>query len=149
MALTRKQWNNIIILASAAMIGTLTVLHNKTANIPDDAIPLFDQQATIKQISVDGYTLTKNKNNWDCQPKLEQCQLWQQAWHQLKISPIAQPSLSDDKFKHLEITVQQSPQPMSWQFYTQDGFLKSASGNWYKIPPSLQNNLLPTELNKE
>ncbi|WP_133405360.1 hypothetical protein [Parashewanella tropica] len=149
MALTRKQWNNIIILASAAMIGTLTLLHNKTEKVPEGALPLFDQHTALQQLQLGDYTLIHEDNHWRCMPSFDQCQTWRQAWHQLRISPIASPTLSDDQHERLTIIVKQSPQPLQWRYYIADGLLQSASGQWYKIPPSLQHSLLPSRLTQK
>ena len=47
MALTRKQWNNVIIVACVFMVAVLTFMDNKTNNVPSDAQLLFDDNAPL------------------------------------------------------------------------------------------------------
>ncbi|MBR9728634.1 hypothetical protein ACFOD0_10805 [Shewanella intestini] len=147
MALSRKKWNNIIIAASVIMISLLSYLDRKTQQLPDDALPLFDDASPIAQLQLNNVWLKHQPNNaskqWQCATTVLNCQLWAQAWQQIYVSPLSQAPQLTDTPKELLIQVTSSPQVQRWQFFVRHGLLKSASGNWYQIPPSLRDNLLP------
>lgn len=146
MALPRKKWNNIIIIAAIAMISILTFLDKKTAQLPDDASALFDESAPLAQLQFDGVWLNRTDiaADWQCDLKVLNCQQWAEAWQQVKISPIATPeSPISATPKKLIIQIQAHSQAQVWQYITEYGLLSSPAGNWYEIPPSLRGALLP------
>lgn len=53
MALSRKNWNYIIIGASVFMIAVLSFIDNKTAQVPDTTVALFDPQLPLVQLHLD------------------------------------------------------------------------------------------------
>lgn len=146
MALSRKKWNNIIIIAAIVMISVLTFLDEKTAQLPEDASALFDDSAPLAQLQLNGVWLNRTDvtANWQCDLKVLNCQQWAEAWQQVKISPIATPEAPISATpKKLVIQIQSHPQAQVWQYISEYGLLSSPAGNWYEIPPSLRSALQP------
>ncbi|SQH74677.1 conserved protein of unknown function [Shewanella benthica] len=152
MALSRKKWNNIIILASIMMISILTLLKNKTATLPDDARPLFDNNSSLVQLQLDTLWLNKGSKAWQCHPDILNCQSWAKAWSEIHLSALGQDidilaAIDDDIDKHsaqrVVIQIADKQQPQLWQFYPKQGLLESPAKNWYLIPPSQREALSP------
>ncbi|MCL1038786.1 hypothetical protein L2750_16780 [Shewanella submarina] len=143
MAMSRRKWNNIIIIACLMMIGTLTILDNRTKQLPEDALSLFDDNAPLTQLQMQGEWLNKGESGWQCASQVLNCAEWSKAWAELKVSALAQSPELFSSPKELMIQVATSPDGLVWQFYPEQGLLKSASGNWYEIPPSLRHDLEP------
>ncbi|EDQ02457.1 hypothetical protein [Shewanella benthica] len=152
MALSRKKWNNIIILASIMMISILTLLKNKTATLPDDALPLFDNNSSLVQLQLDTLWLNKGSKAWQCHPDILNCQSWAKAWSEIHLSALGQDiniltAIEDDIDKHsaqrVVIQIADKQQPQLWQFYPKQGLLESPAKNWYLIPPSQREALSP------
>ncbi|NRB22336.1 hypothetical protein [Shewanella sp.] len=152
MALSRKKWNNIIILASIMMISILTLLDKQTAKLPDDAQPLFDDNSPLVQLQLDTLWLNKGSKVWQCHPDVLNCQSWAKAWSEIHLSALAQsidfPAAIDDhlnkpRAQRLVIQIADKQQPQLWQFYPKQGLLESPAENWYLIPPSQREALSP------
>lgn len=144
MALSRKKWNNIIIIASIIMISTLTFLDNKTS-IPSDASPLFDNDSPLAQLQLgDLWLHQQNNGHWQCHQQVLNCAQWGEAWSQVKVSAITAPEpITDIKSQPLVIKIDNHPQAQTWQYIAEYGLLASPAGNWYEIPPSLRSDLYP------
>ncbi len=147
MALSRKNWNNIIIFSSLMMIAILTLLNDKTADLPSDAHPLFDEQSPLAQLQVNEIWLSKG-SQWQCHESVLNCQVWANAWSQIQLSPVAdQQALFEhdnaDKPLELVILIADNSQAQTWYWYQHQGLLKSSANNWYLIPPSLREALNP------
>ncbi|MCJ8301484.1 hypothetical protein [Shewanella sp.] len=152
MALSRKKWNNIIILASIMMISILTLLDKKTAKLPDDAQPLFDDNSPLVQLQLDTLWLNKGSKAWQCHPDVLNCQSWAKAWSEIHLSALGQDidfpaTIDEDTDKHgaqrVVIQIADKQQPQLWQFYPIQGLLESPAKNWYLIPPSQREALSP------
>ena len=147
MALSRKKWNNIIIFSTLMMIAILTLLDDKTADLPSDAHPLFDEQSPLAQLQVNELWLSKG-SQWQCHESVLNCQVWANAWSQIQLSPVAdQQALfeHDNADKPLEVTIliANNNQGQTWDWYQNLGLLRSSANNWYLIPPSLREALNP------
>ncbi len=145
MALTRKQWNNIIILASILMVSVLTLLDKRMNSVPDTH-ELFDSNTELQQLQLGGIWLAQAANGqWQCDPKVLNCADWSQAWLSIRVSPLAsKPELTqDERPRELLLKVSGAAEPQLWLFYPHQGLLKSAAGNWYLIPPSLRSGVVP------
>ncbi|QDO82000.1 hypothetical protein FM037_00645 [Shewanella psychropiezotolerans] len=144
MALSRKKWNNIIILASIMMISILTLLDQKTAKLPDDAHPLFDDNSPLVQLQLDALWLNKGSRAWQCHPDVLNCQFWAKAWSEIHLSALGQgidilaaidEDIDKQSAQRVVIQIADKQQPQLWQFYPKHGLLKSPANNWYLIPP--------------
>ena len=143
MALSRKNWNYIIMASSVFMISVLSFLDDKTAQIPNDAVPLFDKQSTLQQLQLNGVWLANQDGKWQCQASVLNCQEWSQAWLNIKVSPLAsKPSVSSNAIT-LVIAIKNTSEAQTWQYFPVEGLLQSSNLNWYLIPPSLRINLQP------
>ncbi|MGL5360014.1 MAG: hypothetical protein ACRDBI_09930 [Shewanella sp.] len=142
MALSRKQWNNIIIFACLFMVALLTFMDNKTRNIPSDAKRLFDDNAPLAQLQQDGLWLHRGASAWECAPEVLNCEEWANAWQTVQISPLASPSLAEHP-QEIIIQIVDILDPQRWLYFPLDGALKSPAGNWYQVPPSLRSQLQP------
>ncbi|MDO6619988.1 MULTISPECIES: hypothetical protein [unclassified Shewanella] len=146
MALSRKKWNNILIIACVFMVAVLTFIDSKTNQMPDDAQALFDETNQLTQLQFDDIWLNKGANGWVCSASVLNCRTLAEAWSQLAISPT---SISDAERQQLPaaqslvIAINHTPQGQLWQYYPQYGLLQSAADNWYQIPPSLRTELIP------
>lgn len=143
MALTRKQWNNIIIFACVFMVAVLTFMDRKTHNIPSDAKRLFDDHAPLAQLQLDGLWLHKQTTQWECDTKILNCDEWANAWQTVLVSPLAKAPQSADKPQELVIQIADIADPQLWFYFPIEGALKSPAGNWYLVPPSLRAKLQP------
>ncbi|CAM4067606.1 MULTISPECIES: hypothetical protein [Shewanella] len=143
MALTRRKWNNIIIFASIAMVAILTFLDRQRQTIPDDAQPLFDQQAPLAQLQYDDLWLAEQGFGWQCDPQVLNCRQWAEAWGGILVSPIAKPTDLSTQAHELVLQIRDIETPQLWLFYPGEGLLSSPAGNWYQVPPSLRPQLAP------
>lgn len=147
MALSRKKWNNIIIFSTVLMIAILTLISEKTSEVPSDVPPLFDQQSPLSQLQFSQLWLHKG-SQWQCHEKILNCHIWAKAWSKIRVSPVpAQQALSahNDTEKPIKLTIliANNNQPQAWLWYKKQGLLLSPSSNWYLIPPSLREALTP------
>ncbi|NRD72069.1 hypothetical protein HQQ94_02180 [Shewanella sp. VB17] len=147
MALSRKEWNNIIILASVLMIAILTLVSEKTSKTPSDVPPLFDQQSPLAQLQMNELWLNKG-SQWQCHEKILNCQIWAKAWSEIRVSPVPEqqtlPKHNDiNQPIKLTILIANNDQPQTWIWYQKQGLLLSPSSNLYLIPPSLRESLTP------
>ncbi len=143
MALTRKQWNNIIIIACIFMVAVLTFIDSKTSHIPNDAQRLFDDNAPLAQLQLDGIWLHKKASDWECAPKVLNCDEWAKAWQNLKVSPLSAAPEHTESPQELVIQIVDIVQTQLWVYFPTQGNLKSPAGNWYQVPPSLREGLQP------
>ena len=88
MALSRKKWNTIIILASAMMIAVLTFLDSKTTQLPADVMPLFDSELPLKQLQINAQSFVNNQGLWQCSDNVLNCKQWVAAWKSIAISAL-------------------------------------------------------------
>lgn len=145
MALSRRQWNNILIIASIVMVGLLTLLDKHTRDTPKETVPLFDAQAQLAQLQLSGMWMARNaRDEWQCDPQVLNCQQWVDSWLHIRVSPLLAAPAPDNKAKPQELLLQLSDREAQiWLLFPETGLLKSAAGNWYQIPPSLRPALLP------
>ncbi|MGI2258552.1 hypothetical protein [Shewanella sp. GXUN23E] len=143
MAMSRRKWNNIIIIACLIMIGTLTMLDNRTSKLPDDALPLFGAENRLTQLQLNDHWLNRSEAGWQCDAQVLNCEQWASTWEALKVSALsAQPELFSAP-QELILQVSGADTGLAWQLYPEQGLLRSPAGNWYEIPPSLRHNLQP------
>ncbi|MCG9697966.1 hypothetical protein [Shewanella sp. Isolate11] len=143
MALSRRKWNNIIILASVSMVAILTFLDNHTPNIPEQAQPLFDKAAPLYQLQYNDLWLSQGGFSWHCEASVLNCDEWGEAWSNILVSPIEKLIPPESTPHELVIQIELVATPQLWLMYPQQGLLKSPAGNWYQIPPSLRGALDP------
>ncbi|NMD51252.1 hypothetical protein HG547_06315 [Shewanella sp. DNRA4] len=143
MALTRKQWNNIIILACVFIIGVLTFMDKKNQNVPSDAQRLFDDNAPLAQLQLDGIWLHKQTSSWECDLQVLNCEQWAKAWQGLRVSPLNDAPQPTGKPQELVIQITDIRQSQRWIYFPDEGVLKSPASNWYLVPPSLRTDLQP------
>ncbi|MCF1439050.1 MAG: hypothetical protein LPD71_09980 [Shewanella sp.] len=143
MAMSRRKWNNIIIIACLIMIGTLTILDNRNKKLPDDALPLFSAENRLTQLQWNDHWLNKDQSGWQCSEQVLNCAQWVHAWEALKVSALTQQPELLSAPQELMLQVSSADSTLVWQFYPQQGLLQSPAGNWYEIPPSLRHNLQP------
>lgn len=143
MALSRKNWNYIIIGASVFMISVLSFINDKTANIPDDAVALFDPQLPLMQLHLDNMWLSKKGDHWWCHDRVINCQQWAQAWQNISVSPLATQPEHSSREQTLTIAINNIHTAQQWRYFPEDGLLQSSNLNWYQIPPSLRAGLQP------
>ncbi|WP_445773115.1 hypothetical protein [Shewanella sp.] len=143
MALSRKNWNYIIIGASVFMIAVLSFIDNKTAQVPDTTVALFDPQLPLVQLHLDDIWLSKKGDEWWCHEQVLNCQQWAQAWQTISVSPLtAQPKHGDNE-QILTIAISNIHTAQQWRYFPDEGLLLSSSQNWYQVPPSLRADLQP------
>ncbi|BDM62784.1 hypothetical protein NFHSH190041_02360 [Shewanella sp. NFH-SH190041] len=145
MPLSRKQWNNVIIIACLLTISGLTLLEQHSKRLPDSAIPLFGTTHPLQQMQLGSLWLNAGPAGWQCSATILNCQTWSNAWSSLQISPLTttpQPSEASQQIT-LYTGEPSVPQQQIWHWYTQTGLLRSQSGNWYRIPPGLKAELSP------
>lgn len=142
---TRRKWNNIIIIVSILMIGTLTLLDRKTSQLPTDSSPLFDSVSMLEQLEFPDVWLNHSTQGWRCHRKVLNCQQWGEAWQNIQLSPIAMNRLIGIEETPIPITIKISNQSQiqSWLWYPKAGLLVTAADNLYQIPPSQRNKLHP------
>lgn len=143
MALSRKKWNYIIMGASLFMIAVLSLVNDKTANVPNDTAPLFDQQLPLKQLRLNEHWLSLNNDQWQCQQHVLNCQQWAQAWQTINVSPLKTTPSHSEKMQTLTIAIGNVQNAQVWHYYPSEGLLQSSNKNWYQVPPSLRNELQP------
>ncbi|MCL1075620.1 hypothetical protein [Shewanella dokdonensis] len=145
MALTRKQWNNILIIASVVMVGLLTLLNKHTHDTPKETVPLFDEQAQLAQLQLAGVWMARDsKGEWQCDDKVLNCQPWVNSWLHIRVSALLDAPKLDAAAKPQELLLQLTDREAQiWLLFADSGLLKSAAGNWYQIPPSLRTSLQP------
>ncbi len=147
MALSRKKWNSIIIIASLLMIGTLSLLDNQTQSLPEDVLPLFNDDTPLAQLQLqqDNRTLWLRQLNgqWQCETTVLNCDQWASAWQQIKVSLLESVEEINDQSISITIKTTNNNQALQWQYYPKMGLLQSSANNWYHIPPSLRSHLLP------
>ena len=129
------------------MIAILTIIDNNTDKLPSDSHPLFDELSPLAQLQLDDLWLSKG-SQWRCHETVLNCQDWAKAWSKIQISPVAEQqeiighSNAASPIKMI-ILIANNKQPQSWSWYQEQGLLLSAAGNWYQIPPSLREALVP------
>jgi hypothetical protein len=156
MALSRKQWNNIIIGACLFMVLVLSFMNEQTSNVPADVAPLFDKQNRLTQLQLSGVWLTRvspelgqrsqDENvtpEWQCDERVLNCQIWAQAWSQVQVSTLGATPQASTKPQELLLSINQSSESQLWLYYAAEGWLISASRQWYQVPPSLRSALIP------
>lgn len=143
MALARKQWNNIIILACVFIIAVLTFMDKQAQNVPSDAQRLFDDNAPLAQLQLDGIWLHKQASSWECDLQVLNCKQWVKAWQSLRVSPLGDAPQPAGKAQELVIQITDIRQSQRWIYFPDEGVLKSPAGNWYIVPPSLRADLQP------
>ncbi|MFQ6372097.1 hypothetical protein [Shewanella sp. YIC-542] len=145
MALSRRQWNNIIIVASVVMVGLLTLLDKHTHDTPKATVPLFDNGAQLQQLQLAGIWMARNgQGAWQCDEKVLNCQQWVNHWLQIRVSPLLEAPPQDAFGKPQELLLQLTDhEAQVWLLFAEHGLLKSAAGNWYQIPPSIRTSLQP------
>lgn len=145
MALTRRQWNNILIIASVVMIGLLTMLNKHTRDTPKETVLLFDTQARLAQLQLSGVWMTRNaRDEWQCDDKVLNCKQWVDSWLHIRVSPLLDEPQLDASAKPQELLLQLTDREAQiWLLFVDAGLLKSAAGNWYQIPPSQRASLVP------
>ena len=157
MALSRKQWNNIIIGACVFMVLVLSFMNKQTSDVPADVAPLFDEQNRLTQLQLSGIWLARvplsqgqlNQDEhvtqeWQCDERVLNCQIWAQAWSQVQVSALTEKPQSSTKPQELLLSINQSNEPQLWLYYTPEGWLVSPSSQWYLVPPSLRGSLNPS-----
>ncbi|KFZ35956.1 hypothetical protein HR45_19090 [Shewanella mangrovi] len=145
MALTRRRWNNIIIIACLLMIGVLTLLDRYTDDAPSDTVQLFDQQNPLSQLQLAGVWLAQTANgHWQCDERVLNCSEWVEHWQQLRVSAVELPANHQPADQPEELLIQVGQQQSQvWWLFPSVGMLRSAAGNWYEIPPSQRDGLQP------
>ena len=146
MALSRKKWNNILIIACVFMVAVLTFIDSKTNKMPEDAHALFDEQNQLTRLQFNGIWLNQSDSGWICETSVLNCQSLATAWSELVISVV---DISTEELNTLpsplvlSIAINHQSQAQHWQYYPEQGLLQSAAENWYQIPPSLRSKLVP------
>ncbi|QSX37392.1 hypothetical protein [Shewanella sedimentimangrovi] len=145
MALTRRQWNNTIIIASLLMVSVLTVLDRRTSQVPSGTSPLFDAKVPLTELQLDGVWLSRGDDGWHCDPQVISCSDWADAWLQLEVSPLSEAPAETKQPRELLLRIANQSEGQVWLLFA-DGLLKSPAGNWYLIPPSRRESLEPVLL---
>ncbi|GIU25344.1 hypothetical protein L2719_10545 [Shewanella schlegeliana] len=143
MALSRKKWNTIIILASILMISVLTVIERNSQQTPMQTQALFDKSAPLSQLQYGEFWLQKRQSGWQCSERVLNCLEWANAWEQVHISALADKPETSGEPIELVIQVEDLIDAQLWIMFSEQGLLKSPAGNWYQIPPSLRESLKP------
>lgn len=143
MALSRKKWNYIIMGASVFMIAVLSLINDKTANVPSDTTPLFDQQLPLKQLQLGDYWLALQNDKWQCKLQVLNCQEWAQAWQTIRVSALTTEPSHSNKVQTLTIAIDNMQTAQKWRYFPNEGLLQSSNKNWYQVPPSLRAKLQP------
>ncbi|MCG9729009.1 hypothetical protein L1D44_04010 [Shewanella sp. Isolate13] len=143
MALSRKKWNTIIILASILMISVLTVIERNSQQTPMQTQALFDKSAPLSQLQYGELWLQKRQSGWQCSSRVLNCLEWANAWQQVHISALTDKPETSGEPIELVIQVDDLIDAQLWIMFSEQGLLKSPSGNWYQIPPSLRESLKP------
>lgn len=143
MALSRKKWNNIIIIASILMVSVLTVLNEHTGDVPVESQSLFDDSAMLSQLQLGELWLQKRRSGWQCDVRVLNCLGWANAWKEIQVSPLN--GIPETVNSPIEVIIQIEgiAAPQLWVFFAEQGLLKSPAGNWYLVPPGLREALQP------
>jgi len=148
MPLTRKQWNNTLIIASLIMVSVLTVLDRRTSQVPSSSSPLFDAQTQLTELQLDGVWLSRSGDQWRCDPEVSNCADWGNAWQKVEVSALSQPPADPRQPRELSLRIANQTEGQVWLLFA-DGLLKSPAGNWYLIPPSRREALEPQLVNRQ
>ncbi len=143
MALSRKKWNSIIIVASILMISVLTVIEKNSQQTPLQTQALFDHAAPLSQLQYGELWLQKSQSGWRCSSEVLNCLEWANAWQQVHISALSEKPETAEEAIELVIQIDDLDDAQLWILFKQQGLLKSPSGNWYQVPPSLREGLTP------
>lgn len=143
MALSRKKWNTIIIVASVLMISVLTVIEKNSQQTPLHTQALFDKAALLSQLQYGEHWLQKRQSGWQCSSNVLNCLEWANAWQQVHISALTDKPETAGEPIELVIQVDDLDDAQLWVLFQQQGLLKSPAGNWYQVPPSLREALKP------
>ncbi|MBE8167970.1 MAG: hypothetical protein HAW66_06360, partial [Shewanella sp.] len=103
----------------------------------------FDQSVQLSQLQLDGIWFTQNNHEWRCDDSVSNCQVWSHAWINVQVSPVTISSTPNENPHELILTISGSVTEQVWLLFSNKGLLKSSSGNWYLIPPSQRQQLLP------
>ncbi len=141
MAIKRRTWNNIIIIACIGMVSVLTLLDRQMNSLPDDAVPLFDDATPLTGLQLDGLALERKGGVFACDKDVSNCEDWGKAWLEVKVSPMSKTPEQPKNPKELVIRIG-ILEPQVWLMFD-DGILKSPQGHWYLVPPSLRLALEP------
>ncbi|MCL1056451.1 hypothetical protein L2729_00410 [Shewanella gelidimarina] len=143
MALSRRKWNTIIILASIFMISVLTVVEDNSRVKPLQTQALFDQSAPLSQLQLGQYWLQKRQSGWQCSEEILNCLEWANAWELVHISALVDKPETVGEPIELVIQIDDIDTAQVWVLFSSQGLLKSPAGNWYQIPASLREQLSP------
>ncbi|ABV89413.1 hypothetical protein [Shewanella pealeana] len=143
MALSRKKWNTIIILASVLMISVLTVIERNSQQTPMQTQALFDISAPLSQLQFGEHWLQKRQSGWQCSSRVLNCLEWANAWEQVHISALTDKPETTGEPIEVVIQVDDLIDAQLWIMFSEQGLLKSPAGNWYQVPPSLREALSP------
>ncbi|MGS0674121.1 hypothetical protein [Shewanella sp. 0m-4] len=143
MAFSRKKWNTIIILASILMISVLTVIDDNSKITPLQTQALFDKAAPLSQLQYGELWLQKRQSGWQCSSEVLNCLEWSNAWEQVHISALTDNPETSGEPIELVIQVDDLIDAQLWILFSEQGLLKSPAGNWYQIPASLRESLIP------
>ncbi|QSX33580.1 hypothetical protein JYB87_18025 [Shewanella avicenniae] len=145
MAITRRRWNNIIIIASLMMIGVLTLLDRYADRTPSDTVQLFDPQNPLTQLQLSGIWLAQDdRGQWQCDERVLNCPQWVQHWRELRVSAVEMTAQQQPTEQPEELLLQVGQQQSQvWLLFANAGLMRSIAGNWYQIPPSQREGLRP------
>ncbi|MGZ9899833.1 hypothetical protein [Shewanella gaetbuli] len=143
MALSRKKWNTIIIIASAMMIAVLSFINQKTEHMPTDVMPLFDSNLPLKQLQISNQWFASSQHNWQCSNDVLNCQNWVDAWQNITVSAIQTEPVHRSIPIKITLVIGNIDQPQVWLLFVDEGLLQSPGFNWYVIPPSMRADLIP------
>lgn len=125
------------------MVATLTLLDKKANEIPEQAHPLFDNDIQLTQLQFDRLWFTQQNNQFICDTKVLNCSTWGNAWKKLHLSALEQVSMPTEEPHKILFQIEGADAPQTWLLFPTQGLLQSSAGNWYQIPPSHRNALLP------
>ncbi|WOT05341.1 hypothetical protein [Shewanella youngdeokensis] len=144
MAISRKKWNSIIIIASILMICVLTVLETQRRSKQVTTQALFDLSAPLSELQLGEHWLQKRQSGWQCSEQVVNCLEWARAWEQVRMTAVTQKPETVGKAKELIIQIADIDTQLQWVLFDSQGLLKSPTGNWYQIPANLRAALIPT-----
>ncbi|MCL1142762.1 hypothetical protein [Shewanella gaetbuli] len=143
MALSRKKWNTIIIIASAMMIAVLSFINQKTEHMPTDVMPLFDSNLPLKQLQISNQWFASSQQKSQCSNDVLNCQNWVDAWQNITVSAIQTEPVHRSIPIKITLVIGNIDQPQVWLLFVDEGLLQSPGFNWYVIPPSMRADLIP------
>lgn len=145
MSLNRKKINNLIILFCLIFISIVMLLEKYKNNIPQSTQALFNQEFELIQLEFNSVWMKRINEKWQCSPSVLNCQTWVNAWKNLQVSFVDfSPKIKNAPIK-LTFQTSNITSEQYWQYFEQEGLLKSTNNHWYQIPPSLKKDLLPKE----